>query len=78
MSKMKQGKDLKRGDTLKVWWGSNTRRPNEDTIIEISWPDDTTAGWQRMSKIFKQGYVFAHFLSGVSMTIDRGDYYELA
>lgn len=76
----KLGIDLKVGDTIKVWWSSKTNWPNRDTIVSIRRLTDTDLtkpSTKRMLEVFPGGYAFATFLSGVSMTIDFEDYYEM-
>ena len=80
MSKTKYGNKLVVGNTIEVWWSSNTVKPRQDTIVEIqhiSAAEKTWPSYQKMMKLFPKGYAFAKFLSGVRMTIDFNDVYEV-
>jgi hypothetical protein len=70
----KLGKDLKVGDTIRVWWSSFTgQKDNTDTIIRLS-PNDGS-----LKHLWKDGSQFAWFQFNriVGMTIDNGAYYEI-
>ena len=70
---MIQGKHLRVGDTIKVWWSSYAgQTPNQDTITSIEayhgplehlWPHGARLVWFRFNAV-------------VGMTIDNDDYYE--
>lgn len=72
----KSGRELKIGDIVSVWWSTNTREPNWDTIVEMKYVPLCHKN-SKMDAIFKKGYCFAKFLSGVSMTIDYAEFYEV-
>ena len=60
------GKDLKIGDTIKVWWS-----PNEDTIVSLK---PYTGS---LKHLFKDGAQLASFrLYRPGMTIDNACHYE--
>lgn len=63
----KLGKDLKAGDTIKVWW-----YPGQDTIVKIK-PYDGP-----LNHLFPEGAQLTKFLilKG-GMTIDNSETYEL-
>jgi len=66
--KRKQGKDLKTGDVLKVWW-----KPRRDAIVSIAPYGGSLA------HLFPEGASIASFaLCASGMTIDHGAYYDLA
>ena len=70
----KLGKDLKVGDTIRIWWSSfKGQTENKDTITRIQkydgplkhlWPDGAKLVWFRFNSI-------------VGMTVSNSDYFEM-
>lgn len=65
------GKDLKVGDTIKVWWSAVTAVPNEDTITKlIPYTGRLAYLWPKGAQLAS----FRYLKSG--MTIDNKESYE--
>lgn len=71
----RSGSKLKAGDEIEVWWSSTTRKPNRDIIERIEAPSELSK--RVHGPLFPQGYAFAYFVSGISMTIDFSEEYEV-
>jgi len=68
------GKNLKVGNTIKVWWDRSDRgaKPNEDKIVKLTKYDGP------LNHIFKHGARIAEFAySKVGMTIPNDEVYEV-
>lgn len=70
MTTLVKGSDLKPGDAMVVWWGTH-----HDLIVRRQERSDPTPPC--IAECFPEGHWFAHFATGVSMTIDNADFYEV-
>ena len=69
---MKLGKDLKVGDTIKVWWAPVLNGPTQDTIVSFK------EGNGRMNYIWTEGYKYASFQENkVGLTIPNDEWFEV-